>query len=326
MLIERAMSVEEGGIAVQRVRGGANNAIYRVRVDRDDYACKLFVADKRYRAQREYAALQLLDRAGLDVAATPILIDETCAVLPFPVVAYRWIEGQTVKPPLSDLQMSAILGSIQAFHALAPENSSDSRLRDAWFHWFSFDTYLAELNEFLNKYGEWLGSNDEDGKSLFARLTYLVESCIATVSRSRVNPSREKISLRLAHMDPNLANAIWDGEQRLRWVDWEYSGLGDPALELADLRWHIALVDVPEERHAWFRKHYQRPGNDDEFEERLEIWDRILVTRWTFLIAWLLWSAHNGPDRLRLTMPKENSAAIRSRLLRTIERAERFIA
>ncbi len=220
--------------------------------------------------------------------------------------------------------MSAILASIQSFHALAPENSDTVNVRDAWFHWFSFDPYLSELNEFLHEYGEWLVLNDVDGKSLFARLERLVESCIATVSRARVNPSREKIALRLAHVDPNLANAIWTGRERLRWVDWEYSGWGDPALELADLRWHIALEDVTEEQHVWFRKHYQRPRGDDEFEERLSIWDRILVTLWALLIARLLWSTHNGPDRVRLTMPKENSADICARLIRTIKRAERF--
>lgn len=314
-----------GEVFVRRVRGGANNAVYRVRVDQDEYACKLFVADERHRAQREHAALQLLERAGLDIAPSPILIDETCSVLPFPVVAYCWIDGDALEPPLSDLQMSAILESIQAFHAIAPMDSKDAHLRDAWFHWFSFDPYLAELREFLNKYGKWLVSNDEGGKSLHARLESLVESCVAAVAKSRVDPTRGKIPLRLAHVDPNLANAIWDGQQRLRWVDWEYSGWGDPALELADLRWHIALEEVSEEQHEWFRTRYLRPKGDDEFEQRLAVWDRILATRWTFLIARLLWSSHNGPDRVRLTMPTESSVATRARLLRTIERAERFV-
>lgn len=318
--------VEHGGIAVQRVRGGANNAMYRLRDNGGEYACKLCVADERHRAQREYASLRLLERAGLDIAPQPILIDESCAVLPFPVVSYRWIEGKTLAPPLSDVQLSAVLQSIQSFHALAPENSSDSNLCDAWFHWFSFDPYLAELNKFLHEYGEWLVLNDVDGRGIFTRLERLVERCVATVTRSRVDPSRESTSIRLSHVDPNLANAIWDEHQRLRWVDWEYSGWGDPALELADLRWHIALENMTEEQHAWFRTRYQRPAGDDEFEERLGIWDRILVTRWTFLIARMLWIAHNGPDRVRLTMPVENSADTRSRLIRTIERAERFAA
>jgi hypothetical protein len=41
------------GVAVQRVAGGANNALYRLAVDGQRYACKLCVADERRRATRE---------------------------------------------------------------------------------------------------------------------------------------------------------------------------------------------------------------------------------------------------------------------------------
>ncbi len=91
------------GVCIQRVRGGANNAMFRVRVDGEKYACKLFVADERHRAQREYSALRLLEREGLDIAPQPILIDESCTVLPLPVVAYRWINGRALASPLSDV-------------------------------------------------------------------------------------------------------------------------------------------------------------------------------------------------------------------------------
>jgi len=37
----------EEGIIVHRVRGGANNALYRVEVDGRAYACKLCVIDER---------------------------------------------------------------------------------------------------------------------------------------------------------------------------------------------------------------------------------------------------------------------------------------
>jgi thiamine kinase-like enzyme len=41
-------------------------------------------------------------------------------------------------------------------------------------------------------------------------------------------------------------------------VDWEYAGWGDPALDLADLRWHVVLDAVSEEQHAWLRAQYRR--------------------------------------------------------------------
>jgi thiamine kinase-like enzyme len=125
-------------------------------------------------------------------------------------------------------------------------------------------------------------------------------------------------------VDPNLANAIWSRDGSIRWVDWEYGGWGDPALDLADVRWHAALEGVSEAQHARMRNNYVRPTDDPSFEERLAAWDRLLLTRWPFLILRALWSAHNGPDRVRLTRPRASPTELRARLVRTIERAERF--
>lgn len=46
--------------------------------------------------------------------------------------------------------------------------------------------------------------------------------------------------------------------------------------------------------------------------------------RWPFLLLRVLWSAENGPDRVRLTRPDIDLAALRARFVRAIQRAERF--
>ncbi|MFQ5343835.1 MAG: hypothetical protein ACE5F6_20015, partial [Anaerolineae bacterium] len=102
------------------------------------------------------------------------------------------------------------------------------------------------------------------------------------------------------------------------------SGWGDPALELADLRWHAALVRLSEEQHTWLREKYRRPAGDDAFEERLAVWDRLLATRWPFLILRWLWSERHGPDRERLTRPAADPSELRARLVRFIQRAEQM--
>ena len=66
----------------------------------------------------------------------------------------------------------------------------------------------------------------------------------------------------------------------------------------------------------------RRPADDPGFEQRLAVWDRLLATRWPFLILRWLWSVHHGPDRLRLTHPSADPAELRTRLVRFIERAE----
>ena len=312
----------ENGVTLHRVGGGANNALYRVEAGGGRYACKLCVADERRRAAREYGALRLLHVAGLDIAPRPVWLDESCAVVPYPAVVYCWLPGVPLGPSPTAQQLAALLDSFHQFHALRPEDFEDANLPDAWFHWFDFEPYLVEMREFLAQYGPWLATAAPDGRDLRGRLARLVDRCAGDVRAATVNPGRESVLLGLCRVDPNLANAVWGKDGRLRWVDWEYGGWGDPAMELAELRWHAALSELGEAQHAWLRDNYRRPAGDAGFEARLAVWDRILATRWPFLILRWLWSAHNSPDRLRLTHLVANVAEMHDRLVLFIERAE----
>jgi hypothetical protein len=314
----------EGDVTARRVHGGANNALYHVRLDGQQIACKLCVDDGRGRAGREYGALCLLQAAGVPIASEPILLDESCTVLPLPTVAYRWLPGETLGPLVTPEQVAALLESIQQAHALRQDDFDGAALAEAWFHWFDLSPYLEELQEFLVQYGGWLVHHDPDGIALQERLVCLADRCTRALSAATGDTGRGRFPLRLCRVDPNLANAVWSREGTLRWVDWEYSGWGDPALDLADLRWHVALEGVSEAQHARIRDGYIRPADDPHFEERLAVWDRLLLTRWPFLILRVLWSVHNGPDRVRLTQSRASPTELRARLVRTIERAERY--
>ncbi|MBN1579936.1 MAG: aminoglycoside phosphotransferase family protein [Anaerolineae bacterium] len=312
------------GITVRRVTGGANNALYQVVLDGQQYAFKLCVADERRRAAREYGVLDLLASAGADLAPQPVLLDESCAVVPFPTVVYRWLPGKSLGPLLTIGQLRSLLESVQRIHAIRQDTFGRDSLLDAWFHWFDFEPYLNELDDFLARYGGWLAIHNEDGPVLRDRLARLVDGCAETLARTAVDPGRGCFSACLCRVDPNLANSVWDGKETLRWVDWEYSGWGDPALDLADLRWHAALDGLSETQHAWLRNNYVRPADDPGFEARLAAWDCLLSTRWPFLILRVLWSAYHGSDRVRLTRPESDPEELVVRFVRTIDRAERF--
>ncbi len=322
----RAHTWTERGVTVRRVTGGANNALYCVEAGGQRYACKLCVADDRRRAAREYGTLRLLQAAGLDIAPSPLWLDESCTILPYPTVVYRWLPGDPLAPPLTTQLLAALIGSIQRLHTLRPEDFKHVELSDGWFHWFDFAPYLDELCSVLAEYGPWLVATDPEGRDLYDRLARLVDGCAAFVAATTANPGRESVPLCLCRVDPNLANAVWSGDGRLRWVDWEYSGWGDPALDLADLRWHAALSNLSAAQHAWLRNSYRRPAGDDGFAARLMVWDRLLATRWAFLILRWLWSGHHGPDRVRLTHPPTDVGILRVRLIRFIARAEQVVA
>lgn len=316
---EQADTWTERGVTVRRVAGGANNAVFRVKADGEQFACKLCVDDGRQRARREYGALRLLQGVGLDLAPEPLWLDERCSVVPFPAVAYRWLRGTPLGANPTAQQLAALIDSIQRLHDIEP---GGVELRDAWFHWFDFARYLDELKALLTEYGSWLVGADAQGRQLHRRLTRLVEDCSIFVAGSQADPSRERVPLRLCRVDPSLANALWCDDGRLRWVDWEYSGWGDPALDLADLRWHAALDGLGSAEHDRLRHGYRRPAGDTGFEERLAVWDRMISTRWAFSILRWLWSTHEGPDRERLTQPANDVTVLRAQMVRFIERAE----
>ena len=321
----QARTRAEQGVAVHRVTGGANNALFRVETDDEHFACKLCVNDNRERAKREYGALRILEAAGLDIAPRPLWLDESCTVVSYPTVAYRWMSGSPLGPKLTPQQLTALIESLQRIHGIRPGDLAGYELADAWFHWFGFDPYLDELHGLLAEDGPWLIDAERRGRELYARLGRLVEACAQVVARSDADPRREQVPRRLCRVDPGLANAIWCDDGRLRWVDWEYSGWGDPALELADLRWHSSLEGLSPVEHHRLRDNYRRPTGDSGFEARLAIWDRLISTRWAFVILRMLRSAHEGPDRERLTQPTVDVPELRAHLVRRVERAERVL-
>ena len=264
-----------------------------------------------------------MQAAGLDLAPQPLWLDESCAIAPFPAVIYRWLPGAPLTLPLTARQLAALLEGFQRVHALRPDDVA-SDLADSWFHWFDFARYLAELEDFLGTYGPWLATTGEEGRDLRDRLARLVDGCARVVASSPVTAGREHVTLGLCRTDANLDNTVQGPDGRLRWVDWEYCGWGDPALDFCGLRWHAALAGLSEAQRRWLRANYRRPASDAGFEQRLAVWDHIIATRWSFLILRRLWSLYHGADRLRLTWSGAEPAELRARLVRFIERAERL--
>jgi thiamine kinase-like enzyme len=312
----------EQGLKIVRIGGGGNNALFKVTQEDVSYACKLFVSDGRHRAWREYATLNLLDRVGLDIAPQPVWFDESCTTLPHPLVVYRWLLGSPPGPTLTADQLSALLESIHRLHDCRPEDFQDPGILEAWFHWFDFKPYQDELIDLMNVYGFWLKSNIPDGEKIFVRLVRLVEACNQYFRKIDLDPGRESVKMSLCRVDPNLANTVWSPNGSIRWVDWEYSGWGDPALELAEIRWHASFENLGDAQHTWLRINYQPCEDDHDFQARVTAWDHLLAVRWPLLIARWLWSEQNGADRERLTHLQVDQSGQRARLENYLARAE----
>jgi thiamine kinase-like enzyme len=210
-------------------------------------------------------------------------------------------------------------------HSLRQRDYPGWALPTAWFHWFDFEPYLSELRDFVTQYGAWLATTGPEGARLRDRLARLVDRCNQVLTTMDVDVGQDGLPLCLCHVDQNLANAVWGPDGRLRWIDWEFAGWGDPALDLAELRWHAALEGLGPAQQTWLRASYRRSDDDPSFEARLLAWDHLITTRWPFLVLRVLWSLSNGPDRLRLSQPQHDPVEVRARLHRFVERAECFL-
>ena len=142
---------------VERVAGGANNAVYRVTGDGQQIACKLCVPDNRQRATRRFGVMQLLRSAGADVAPEPLWLDESCTLAPFPVVIYRWLAGEPLAYGNHPRSVDRLCRHRPADTRPATgQPRSTSGCPTAGVSWFDVETYLAELEDMLRQYGPWL--------------------------------------------------------------------------------------------------------------------------------------------------------------------------
>ena len=315
----------KNGYSIQRIYGGANNALYKIDAHDQQFACKLCVDDGRQRAAREFGSLQALWAAGVKIAPRPLLLDESKTTLPYPVVIYDWVEGTQLKPPVSPALLQGFQVTYHQLHNITPNDYPAFNLT-AWFHWFDFNAYVDEIRDLGAPYMPWLPDSVPGGLKLKERLDRILERCADYVAKAEVDPGKGNFPLALVRVDPNLANVIVGNENRIHWVDWEYSGWGDPALDIAELRWHAALQPLGKEALQWLRTSYRPPHPDPGFENRLRVWDRILATRWPFLILRALWSNYNGPDRQRLTRVEIPSRQYHQRIVEYLDRAEALFA
>ena len=130
-------------------------------------------------------------------------------------------------------------------------------MQKAWFHWFERTRYIEELADFIAKYAPWLRRISNEGQALSKRLERLVRLGSERLSGMPVELGWGAFPVCLCHVDPNSTNAILGADGRVRWVDWEYSGWGDPALDLAEYRWHMAYAGLSASQQTWFREAYQ---------------------------------------------------------------------
>ncbi|MGN6696911.1 MAG: aminoglycoside phosphotransferase family protein, partial [Thermomicrobiales bacterium] len=205
------------------IGGGANNRLYRASNRQADLAIKFTIRDARDRAGREYQALQALAASGLDIAPRAVLLDRDRYDLP--VVVQTWLAGESISsPPATDADWQALLAHFAAAHTLTPACVTCALPAAV----LTMESAAAGRQRIA-----------EQGARLpLVAPPAALRDVLGRLERARF-PDWPTPPMALTRCDANITNFVrrpggWAS------VDWEYSGWGDPALDITDLLTHPA--------------------------------------------------------------------------------------
>lgn len=292
------------GWRLTRIPGGANNLLFRATSAQADLAVKFTIRDERDRAGREFKALTALQQAGLDLAAQPVLLLRRR--YPQPVVVQSWLAGETSTTlPQGDAEWTPLLEHYARLHRLTP-----GQVR-VWLPpaVLNFRNAAAGVRT-VQRHFYGLPESERTPEA---------QDLVQWVERARW-PRWKELPLALCRDDANIANFI-RRPQGWAAVDWEYSGWGDPAFELADLLTHPAFEGLSPERQEWLVHSYAALSGDPTAELRIRVYWALMQVWWVVRCLRYLYEVPAGKDARLATRPAGWADGIRAKYARYLAQA-----
>jgi len=291
-------SHEWEGWQIAFIGGGWCNLLYRAtgtgRLAGSDLAVKFTMRDGRDRAGREHGALRALDETGLDLAPRTVLLDRDSYSQP--VVVQTWLQGETSEdPPLADEEWQGLLDHLAMVHSVTPERIG-VRLPRA----------VLDANSVAEARGtvRWQMSRipHEARPASLQKLLRRFEAA--------EYPAWREPRVALCRVDNNVRNYV---RRPGTWasVDWEYSGWGDPAFDVAQWATHASYTDVSLSCWAWVldaycRRFAKQAGIDDPtLALRIKVYVQVMSVWWVARVARYLYEIPAGLDRRLVPWPED---------------------
>jgi aminoglycoside phosphotransferase (APT) family kinase protein len=207
------------------------NRLYDVYADRRHLIAKEYMSDEELDGPlNEYRALRLVE--PLDIAPRPVFFDPSLGQ----VVVYEFLDGTMWDRRVpSAAELSSLADRWVELHSLPIEGLWIGRgqARNA-------PTQVLRLRAPIERYAAWAAGGDAARRDAAA-------TCLRALERGLVNglPLIPEVApLCFCRSDARFANVIARPDGRVGLVDWEDSGLRDPARELADLLLHPNQEDL----------------------------------------------------------------------------------
>lgn len=304
-------SGQHGVWAFARVSGGANNLVYRVQGSGETCAVKFCLCDARGRAGREYGALALLEKLGPALSPKAFLLERERYALP--VVVQSWLDGEVMRTPVTVGDWETLLNYYAALHRVTPAHTEQTG--PTLPHALHTASSLAHGRALVRGQLEHLpeAAYPNGLKGVLARF------------EAWPGPSWPQPRLALCRVDPNPSNFIRT-EGGLRSVDWENSGWGDPAFEIADLLAHPAYGPVSVQDVLPLAERYAERLEDSSVVIRITAYFGICLVYWVARFARTLYEVPRGLDARLVARPETWQADTRLKYRIYLQRAESFIS
>jgi hypothetical protein len=217
---------------------------------------------------REYKALQAL--SSLDIAPQPIYYEPSVG----PIVIYEYLEGEMWdRCPLTTNDLHRLMGAYLEINSVSVEWNSRG-------YEHPMQSIEREFSIQIQNYLDWSLREFEPGQRIAEFFLKLSESAHTVFT----DLYEEEPVLRFCKADPRFANVIKRPNAKLGLVDWEDSGLLDPARDIADLLTHPNQEDTVnwKEWQSAFIKLYldARNKTDKTLTLRLQLYLAILPIYW----------------------------------------------
>jgi len=260
---------------------------------------------------REYRALELV--APLDIAPKPVAFAPEPEPPLGPLVVYEFLEGASWDRRRRTAAELAKLAELWlALHRVPTDGLWPSR---------SNADSLAEMEPWFRErfaaYGRWAEAEFPEGRRGLERCLELLDGLRPVAAELADLPSVRCF----CRPDHRFANVIARPDGRLAMVDWEDSGLRDPAIDLADLATHADQEDLlrPSDLRAFLDPYVAaRAPLDPHLPRRYDLY---LAAFPIFWLAGLLASGVRRATAGALATWQVNDLPLNQRLRRYLARA-----
>lgn len=251
-----------------------SNRLYDVWVRNRHLIVKQFLrtATEPLAPVREFDALCRL--APFDIAPQPVYYDPQVAA----VVVYEYLDGvmwDRTRPRPAQLAQLAQVWSTMA--TINPAGLVEAN------GFGSLAILLARIQKAFTNYAHWSQQFFPAGEAAAALCLDLLGPLAELV---------EALNTRLpvlgfCRLDGRFANVIQRPDGRVGMVDWEDSGLGDPAFALADMMIHVNQEDLLawDEWMAAFAEYLQMmAARDNDFRGRVHLYHALIPAWWLAIL------------------------------------------